>query len=334
DIVKSGPGSIPKYVGLLEVAGKPAIVFDPAPAGSENRLSYTRADDAEGTSWGEPLDLGMGDAAKHGAGFAIVEGRPAAVMNNRYLRANDPEGTSWPEPTVILDGEPYFYHLLIANGRPAVCNSATFLPAADATGAAWGEPVDTNGPYADKTDGGESFMIVGGRPALAYNAFSNLFYVSAIDEGGTQWRIPTVADFIGDTGYDPELIEAAGRPAIAYHDRTFRVLRYVRALGADGAEWDKPLILDVNTREGQSAAVIDGRPAVAYTERGTLDLWFIVANDDAGTSWGFPVLVDDARIVSGPNDLSLTTVGGQPALVYIVILEEGPQSDLRYAVYR
>lgn len=110
--------SLGRYCKLLEVAGRPAIVYNNVFEGVE----YLRADDALGASWpavATQLDALYGE----GLDFALIGGFPAIVHEARatdgqtsevhYVQAVDANGDSWNTPEIV-DG---FSNTLRAGGN-------------------------------------------------------------------------------------------------------------------------------------------------------------------------------------------------------------------------
>jgi hypothetical protein len=184
------------YCSLAIVNGRPAIAFHFSRHGpgvpSKQRLYYVRANDANGTSWGNLVTLDTEEPGWEScqtglyASLAVVNGRPAIAYRDElandllYVRANNADGTSWGAPVT----------------------------------ASWGP-----GGYAGQW---ASLAIVNGRPAIAYCAgsYGQLAYVCAKDPDGVSWGNYIVADKSGDVGWHASLVAVGGRPAIAYYDAT------------------------------------------------------------------------------------------------------------------
>jgi hypothetical protein len=116
------------WPSLAEVDGHPAIAFFVG-----NDLWYTRADDALGISWSDPITVDTGLSQGEYASLAIVDGRPALAYMDlssddlMYVRANDANGFSWGDPvTVDATGSAGMYaSLAVLDGRPAIAYQET-----------------------------------------------------------------------------------------------------------------------------------------------------------------------------------------------------------------
>jgi hypothetical protein len=335
----SPPGGSPysePVAALLEVDGRPAICFEMTEAEGEGYLAYIRALAADGSAWGEPLDLGWDTSGVSAIGFEIVAGHPAVMFALEYKRAGDAQGASWP-PGVTLPGlENGYYELIVVNGLPASGDGELFSIALDPFGDAWGEPSPTYGP-----GGRESLAVIGGKPAFSIyrkqSDYNDLLFIGARDTHGADWRPPVLIDDLGNTNTDPPLAEVAGKPAIAYVNGALEILKFVRALDETGEHWGEPLVLDSRARGAVSMDLLDGRPAVIYNRTDSNELTFIAANDERGTSWGFPALVDDDKSIRvGRDGFGLSVIDDGPAVSYTLVrvdLPELPQ-ELRYTAYR
>ena len=306
----------------------------------EGYTAYIRALDADGSAWGEPIDLEMGSISNAGIGSAIIEGRPAVLSHSEFKRANDPQGSSWPPAVTIPSSENWYTELMLVNGIPASGNAKQFSIALDPLGDAWGEPSPV---YGSGMSGFLSLAAVDGKPAMAMYRkladYDDLVFISARDQAGRDWRVPVVLGGMGIASGTPRLAEVAGLPAIAYLDSALEALKFVRALDERGEHWGEPLVLDARVRRGMSMTLLDGRPAVVYLRTDDRQLMFMAANDEEGTSWGFPALVDGEGGIQGGfgnEGCSLTMVDGNPAVSYTLIrieLAEMPH-ELRYASYK
>ena len=227
--------------------------------------------------------------------------------------------------------------LAVVNGRPAIAyyryddetedGDLMYVHANDIYGHSWGAPV----PVDEGADVGEdpSLCVVNGHPAISYYdyAYGRLKYVRAGDINGNTWGSPVVAeDSSEDTGEFTSLAVVNGNPAIAYYDYYFGFLMYVRALDANGVNWDDPVEVDYHYDTGGYASmlVVNGQPAIAYYDFDDGDLKYVRSNDVNGTSWGSPVPVDTEG--DKGQTLSMSLVNGRPAICYL----NASYSDLMY----
>jgi hypothetical protein len=146
--------------------------------------------------------------------------------------------------------------------------------------------------------------------------------------GRVQADIVTVTS-AGNVGQFSSQVIVNGNPAISYQDNSLSVLRYVRAVDAEGATWNPPVVADATVGTGlfTSMEVVNGFPAIAYYDGTNGDLLFVRALDANGATWNpLPVLVD-----SGGGDdvglyVSLKIVNGNPAISYY----DATNQTLRY----
>lgn len=278
-----------QLVSLAEVDGRPAIAF----IETSGDLTYVRASNATGSSWGAAVTVATPDDA-YGPSLLVVDGRPAIAYYNVttnevcYVRASDSTGGTWGTPVVIEAVGAVTVlarvSLAIVNGRPAVAYRAEtgaelkYARASDASGTAWGAAVVVDSDAAD-TGNYASLVVVSGKPAVAYydGTNGNLLYIRSLDENGAAWasNATTVAS-TGTVGLFCTMAVVSGRPAIAYYDMTNTQLMFVRASDATGTAWDTPAVIDTTGDVGEWAAlaIIDGNPAVAYLDDTNDDVKF------------------------------------------------------------
>lgn len=274
-------GTQPQYSSLKVVNGRPAIAY--YDLGFDGGAYYIRADNADGTSWGDPVPVDTSGNCWYPR-LELVAGRPAVcfydntVQKLKYVRATDSDGTAFGAVKLA-------------------------------------DPNSDRGPYC-------SMAVVNGRPAIAYqdNGMKDLYYVRASDSTGSAWGAPQPLSTADDTGMFTSLAVVNGRPAIAFHDNTTHELRYVRANNADGSgAWGSELILDGDavTIAGQynTLQVVAGVPCVAYSYLATADLRFVRAFDADGSLWGFITPPDSAGAVG--TYASMALVAGRPVIAYL-----------------
>jgi hypothetical protein len=174
-------------------------------------------------------------------------------------------------------------------GQPAIAfytgNFDTgFAAATDGYGAAWGT-VTTIDTYLIKS---LALAEIGGNPAIAYNDYTNqqLNYCRAQDSAGTTWGSIVVADATQLAGEQYlDMIEVAGRPAIAYY--MDGAIDFVRAADATGDTWLSPIQLHAWPPSGSylSMAMVGGNPAVAFQNNSPVNPRYTSALDPQATSW-------------------------------------------------
>ena len=272
-------------VSLAVVNGYPAIA---SCCRGDHKLKYTRANDASGDAWGEPLVLGeagrgITDDSATGLSLRVVNENPAIAYEGRnldgvaYMRALDADGDSWGSPLWIT---------------------------------AYGFP---------------SMAVVNNKPAICYNVEPGFRYVRALDAYGTVWGGPVAVDQTGTFIPYNSIAIINGHPAISYtgviNEPPYACLRYVRANDPNGETWEAPLILDSSTEDfvGKhcSLAAINGRPAISYVTlygESCFKLHYVEARDANGDDWREPVTLVDAG--SFIRHSSLKEVNDHPAIAY------------------
>lgn len=329
-----------QHSSIAVVNGKPAIAYYES---ARQELCYTQAADALGTAWNTPVVLDSSENVGHHASLAVVNGRPAVAYQDvgavdlKYVQALDADGAAWGAP-LIADGaggvnSGGYASLAVVNGRPAIATirdtTVAFIRAADADGAAWNAPVAASAFGVSDT----SLAIISGNPAIAFYDGALLRYVRATDADGAAWAAVVSADPGPlDVGLHASLVEAAGRPAIAYQDVTNDFLYYVRASDAGGSAWGTPQYLDgwdADAGEYAAMKIVGGVPVIAYRESLNQDLKYVRGADAAGLAWERPQLVE--TVGNRGQYISLAEVGGD---LGIASYNPGGAgfSSLRYAV--
>lgn len=166
---------------LAVVNGRPAIAY----RGTNSSLTYVRATDASGTSWGTPVNI-AGAGVNPDISLDVVNGHPAIAFFDdtdddlKYVRADDAEGSSWGAPICIASNGSVGQDasLTVARGLPAISYrgsaSLKYVQAFDAAGGSWGTPMVIDSfPFNEYT----SLAEVNGRAAISYySAFLGLRY--------------------------------------------------------------------------------------------------------------------------------------------------------------
>ena len=327
--VSSGYAS---HTHLEVVNGHPAVSLYEG----QDAFWYVRAEDNMGASWGSPVLVDVD--SQEGFNLAgdneliVANGHPALAYQAgddwelRYARANDADGTSWGEPIVVGDlllGEGNLFSATIVNGRPAIAFWDIYLyyvRANDANGDTWGSPIQFDYyPW-----GGLSLLVVNGKPAIG----GLMRYARALDANGDTWGSPVAVSDEG--GGWSQMAIVNGNPAIACSDNVpelgGRILKYVRALDADGETWGDPVTVTDDTGVARpSLQVVHGHPSIAYEwHHGDYEhLMYVKATDPDGTNWRSPVIVDETDFAYP----SLELVNGCPAISYHAL------NEIKFAIY-
>jgi len=111
-------------VSLAEVSGKPAIAY--CDTSAVNGLSYVRANDDAGASWGTPTTCDSNINCTYAVSLVVVDGKPAvgyARANAAYfVRSSDVYGTAWGTPVsaLFLTGNAVWVSMAVIDGCPAI----------------------------------------------------------------------------------------------------------------------------------------------------------------------------------------------------------------------
>jgi len=153
--------------------------------------------------------------------------------------------------------------------------------------------------------------------------------VRAPDANGETWGTPVYVNPEG--GWWAQMFLVNGCPAITCDvhvpELDTHVLKYVRALDANGNTWGEPLaVADDIGVTSPCPLVVHGHPVIAYqwNHGDYKHLKYVKATDPDGTNWRPPVILDE---VVGWSYPSLKIVSGCPAISYI----DGIQ--IKFAIY-
>lgn len=277
-ISDAGGGGFFPGIGMDIVNGNPAVTFS-SNIWMYGTVYYSRAIDARGLSWSEPLDIMDASLTDEGLGtssIAEVNGYPAAVA-------------------LAYDGHVWFTMAL------------------DTQGSVWRDPVAvayTAGGSGKST----SIADAGGRPALAWmDALGWLCYMRANDSDGTSWPEPVKLEKLGNMMWHGRvtLLINGTHPSIAYVRESDTTIRYLIGDDLDGASWQPPVIVyDVTSAPSCiGAALVSGNPCIAYsTDEGVC---FQVAPDGLGATWYDPTIVTTML----PHLVNVLSANGLPAVV-------------------
>jgi hypothetical protein len=257
--------------------------------------------------------------------LAEINGAPALsygqALDMRYTRATTPLGLSpqdWPTPVETEDfgvagGR---ITLLEVEGHPALAFSGASIsdvryvrsttPDGMST-AAW-----VNQVFLGDCGSSVSMAIVEGNPALAFadDDFNNLpvYMRSNSPTGGTSladWgpRIPLGT--AADSDHNCMLVVVNGVPAVAYHRRGVRDLRYTVSsspTGGSAADWSPDIQLRANVGESFfTLAEVAGAPAIAYSNNVLRGVFYLRSVTPTGA-----LLADWDNVQTGGIDPGLT----------------------------
>ena len=143
---------VPYELSLAIINGLPALSYD------RGGLSYVRANDALGNSWGSPVNVALQGGWYNS--LVEVDGRPAVSyfrvgnLNGDdsdlyFKRADDATGEDWPPLHHVIDDEGdvgRYNCMALINGIPSIAymhvltGEVKFIQALDPQGNDWGEP--------------------------------------------------------------------------------------------------------------------------------------------------------------------------------------------------
>ena len=278
---------------------------------SPKKLMFVRATDADGTSWGTPVNVHAASNNWDEIGFSpeleIVGGMPAVAYATRRYSG------SW-------------YYRIYA------------CTAADAQGSAWGSPQTVAGGVGNNAFYHLDVEVVDGTLAAVYYmmADNTLRYRRATDTSGENWDTEVTVEAFTFSGtpqtVDPSLAVVNGNPAVAYFfytDGDISIpdeLHYTRATDATGSVWGSPQALAVANGYGWHNNLIfqSGAPLLATVDNSGMEdstLKSMRGIDADGTAWGAAVTVYTA---SGGwwapfvESVDMAVIGGKPAIAFFV----------------
>ncbi len=325
---------------LAMVGGRPAIAYSER---SSEKVYFVRANDANGTVWGNRVTVGDGGQWADGVSLAMVNGRPSVLYSdskNAYIgdlyfsRASNSTGDNWPSRVKVAGGTTINIEcrLAVVNGRPVALFGHTgglnYVRATDANGTSWQSPVL---PYA-YGGGYPDIAIIEGHPAVIHGVQAGeLIYQRSNDVDGLNWAPgpDSPAVVVASHGGNCSALEiSGGRPVVAFHSYYGGdpSLRFSRAKDKYGTTWEQVQVLDsgsFNLGNSLDMSTVFGVPFICYAEHQPLaKLKCITASDGYGAAWSSPEEVTQAAIFW----VSTASVNNWPAVAYI----DG--QGLKYAV--
>ncbi|MCB1218953.1 hypothetical protein KDL44_16360, partial [bacterium] len=316
----------PPYNALAIVGGRPAVLFRQiGPTSADDGLYYSRALDAEGRLWGEPVQLT--DNSNHGDYFdlAVIAGNPAIAWYKfsdgkvYYRRASGPTGqtlSDWNNAEVLISGNGSVdqkVKLLEVSGNPAVLwsdgSNVMYVRATGGSGTGDFAGDWTDAPFNIVTgsfvQAYPGFAMIDGNPAIVYRNFATdeVTYLRATTATGASaidWPVAGVAVDGSNHGTGrANLLQVNGAPAVSFFDADGdSAIRYTRATtstGTDVADWPTAVVISEGFGNGNTfhdIAIVGGRPAIVYEDfQSNAATSYCRANDANGSSWGAPMRV-------------------------------------------
>ncbi len=323
-------GDIGLHTCMLTVNGNPAIAYYDA---IHDNLMYRRANDANGTSWSEPITVDSTAIVGDFPSLKIVNGFPAISYYDetngdlKYIRATNADGSAWGAPVIVESAMDVGEHssLQIVNGNPAIAYIAggaqhdlRYVRANDVDGAAWGAPMMVDLSVMFVT-GYITLEVVNGAPAISYCSLNTIYsvnYIRANNANGTTWATRVTVNAGTDGGWYASMKIVNGNPAIAYLNRASWDLNYVRATNITGTTWSAPVTVDASFTTGShcSLEIVNGNPAISYYDETGLNLRYVRATNVSGTTWGTPISIETTGDIG--QYTSLKIINGNPAVSY------------------
>jgi hypothetical protein len=336
DNASSIGGAFDIYSSIKTVNGNPAMVYADV---SHRDLVFRRANDPDGTSWGNPQIIDYDGFIGKFCKLEIVNGNPAICyyseigMQLRYVRATDANGTNWGTPVVLGTASTTDMKMAVVNGNPAVCYtsgfSIQFKRANDINGNTWGTAIGFNFPPTPIL---LDFTTVNGNPTICIGDGNNLRYLRASNSNGTSWPTSTILETSINIILSGTIQIINGNPAIAYTTYTAAylstLLKYIRSSDSNGDMWNAAQLIE-NDGYYSKLVIVSGKPAIIYGNALSFDnnapLKIVKANDvDGSNAWNSPQSIPNTT--NGiPNSVEI--VNGNPA---ISITQNYSGAGLRY----
>jgi len=244
--VTAVPGGAGPGLGLLDVAGKPAIATHMV------GVKFYPASNDLGTAWKQPVLVSKTQPLYgYTCPLIIVNGNPALCYEDTitqggnslgamlYVRAIKPDGSEWGSPVVMFDeteGGGGDLALAVIDGRPAVAFVASpgyfevrYKRSSDQNGTAW------TTPSVLIQQGGRTVLglvTIDGRPAIGLVTCSehDVMYFRANDATGSSWPAGQLIDStdsnIGWGSFGGDMISLNGHPAMSYCHSVNTALKY------------------------------------------------------------------------------------------------------------
>ncbi|MCB1222088.1 MAG: PKD domain-containing protein [Planctomycetales bacterium] len=267
--------------------------------------------------------------------FEVIGGTPVvthtfteAGIFTVTLRVTD--NMQWQDMASVsvkaLDGQtPSFFNLLAPTLAPVQMQKL------DAPVAEIGSFEERYPIFSDSCDE-YSLAIIQNLPTICFSrkeadGTHSLYYMAAKDSHGLSWNYPhqIYNDGSGSSVLRlPRLIEVSGTAAIAFHgynkSSASTGIVYLRCLDLTGSAWLSPVsvadsIVGVNSLE---FLIVNGKPALAYIEaphtaKADGKLYYEQAVDKLGKDWSR----DSQKLDQWANVISLSVVGGKPAIAFV-----------------
>jgi len=197
-VVVGGVTGVGRYSSLAVIQGRPAIACYYS-QGIINSISFYRASDVNGASWGPrrevaPTSQALGNERL--VALAEVNGLPAIVYFDpaagqvKFVRALDVDGVVWPVPRAAFPATAGDCELEVINGRPTLLfhsgSQVRIATAQHVNGSAWPLPVTPSLGSLSPTLGG----------LIANGSVPGVFYATAGTNQTLRYVSPFAQQFI------------------------------------------------------------------------------------------------------------------------------------------
>ena len=235
------PSAALTRLALEIVSGNPAVLM-----ANSSEVLFLRAGDSTGSTWGQPISLGVLPGTPAAIDLGVFGGRPlAAILSQQAVqisRAGDANGDAWPACTDAVPdpnptspwGGPYSHcELVDVGGIPGIgyvasegLNNANyrimFVMADDSAASGWNsaQSVTELNPVAPFI----SFHTVSEDPAVAFIQDGQLHFIQSF--GSPPFFTFPVPSSVEAAVAECDLVVANGQPAIAFEaTRAVRLIR-------------------------------------------------------------------------------------------------------------
>ena len=289
--LSSGDPSGPQKVSIAQVAGRIAIAYM-----SAGNLSYIRAENQEGTSWGIALNHFLG-----------------GLENNVYMVFN-------AEVPIIA----YFNNhtpsteIVVAIGTDDVGTSFTY-----------GIPVTTASAAAII----QGMAVVEGNPAIAYESAGVMYFVRATEANGSAWGTPVTVDGgAGGVTIRNGLQVVDGTPLVTFVDVSKDHFEVRLANDKLGTSWPshQGAVAAVGTPDGVGLAIWNNFPV--FTWSSSVGFHWVVAKNARGTQWHDVVQREVKSGFTAGSSNSIATSGDSLIIGSQLVAASNEMRNVRYVI--
>lgn len=326
DLNGSG-GNLGPHCSQQIVNGNPAIAYYDSQHGD---LRYTRANDASGNTWGDPIIV----ADRYDVGkfceMKIIQGNPAIAYVDqthqilKYVRATDPNGTTWSSPVTVdnsINLNPCNLSLADVNGNPAIsyCEGLNitlkYARAVDNLGNTWNTPITVQS--VGQVGFQSVLAVINGNPGIVYtnSTTETINFMRSTDAVGTNWGLPVPISSVGEGGYELSCAFTQGKLAVCYTSLNIPGLRFVIASDSNATSWQSPITIETGVGNGRYTSMLysSGRLMISYYSSITSGIQIVRSLDQLGTAWAASVSVQPSPVY---EKTSIAIANGRPIIAW------------------